>query len=151
MDTGAAQGGRPAGGPVLAVDPGREKCGIAVVTPDGRVLHRAVVGRRELAAEVDRLAARFGPSAFVVGDRTGARAVQQELGELPAVRRAGGVRAVDERGTSRLARQRYWAENPPRGLWRLVPTGLRLPPRPVDDLAAVILAERFLQDRRATF
>lgn len=152
---GTGVGDRPArpreGRPVLAIDPGREKCGVAVVGPGGRVLYRAVVARRELVREVDLLAARFAPSAVVVGDRTGANAVEQELGGLDWVRRAGGVRRVDERGSSHLARQRYWAENPPRGLWRLVPTGMRVPPCPVDDLAAIILAERYLETEAPHF
>lgn len=131
-------------GPVLAIDPGRHKCGVAVVDRRQGVLFRGIVPRRRLAEEVQRLAARYAPCAVVVGDRTGSRSVERELADLEGVRRAGGIRRVNEQGTSRLARERYWLEHPPRGLWRLVPVGLRVPPAPWDDLAAVILAERYL-------
>ena len=53
-----------------------------------------------------------------------------------------------EKFTTLDARKRYWIENPPKGLWKLVPEGLRLPPRPYDDYAAVLLGERFLENPR---
>lgn len=42
-------------GPILAIDPGREKCGIAVVGLDGQVLHREIVPTKEIAAAALRL------------------------------------------------------------------------------------------------
>ena len=42
------------------------------------------------------------------------------------------------------ARELYFREHPPRGWRRLVPTGLQLPPVPVDDYAAILIARRFL-------
>jgi hypothetical protein len=51
--------------------------------------------------------------------------------------------AVDESYTSEAARRRYVAENPPRGLERLLPSSLRTPSVPYDDYVAVILGERF--------
>jgi len=46
--------------------------------------------------------------------------------------------------TTIRARARYFAANPPRGWRRIVPRGMLLPPRPIDDFAAVLIAERFL-------
>jgi hypothetical protein len=51
---------------------------------------------------------------------------------------------VAEQFTSQLARQRYWQMYPPRGWQRLIPEGMRLPPRPIDDIVAIILLERWL-------
>ena len=50
---------------------------------------------------------------------------------------------VEEAYTSERARRRYFAENPPRGLARLIPAGMRTPPVPVDDWVAVLLAEAY--------
>jgi hypothetical protein len=50
---------------------------------------------------------------------------------------------VDEAFTSQRARARFHLENPPRGLARLVPPGLRTPPRAFDDYVAVLLAEDY--------
>jgi hypothetical protein len=33
---------------------------------------------------------------------------------------------------------------PPAGLSRLIPQGMRVPPRPVDDIVAIVLIERYL-------
>jgi hypothetical protein len=33
---------------------------------------------------------------------------------------------------------------PPRGLQRLIPQGLRIPARPIDDIVAILLIERYL-------
>ena len=57
------------------------------------------------------------------------------------------IEVVDEYRTTDEARKLYWKIHPPRGLWRLVPTTMRVPPVPVDDLVAVILARRYLGNR----
>lgn len=124
---------------VLAVDPGRGKCGLAVCAP-GQVLYRQVVPRQDLPTVARELARRFAVAVAVVGHATGSREVLRELEPLgiPVV-------VVPETGTTRAARERYLRDHPPKGLWRLVPPGLRTPPEPYDDYVAVLLAERFLK------
>jgi len=127
---------------VLGLDPGTNKCGVAVVDTDGGVLHREIVSLEELPATVARLSEQFDIAEVAIGDRTASQAVRQRLGDanldLP-------LTAVNEEMTSLLARQRYWQDQPPRGLARLIPLAWRVPPRPVDDYAAAIIAERLLK------
>ena len=80
----------------------------------------------------------------VDGDR--ARAAARTLARSRPRSRALGlpIHFVDEYETSRAARELYFAEHPPRGWRRLVPIGLQLPPRPIDDYAAILIARRFL-------
>jgi hypothetical protein len=54
---------------------------------------------------------------------------------------------LNEHGTTLAARRRYWELFPPRGWRRLLPEGLRLPPRDWDDVAAQLLLERWLGRR----
>ena len=54
------------------------------------------------------------------------------------------ITMVDERNSSVEARDRYWEMYPPQGLTRLIPQGLRVPPRPIDDIVAILLIERYL-------
>jgi RNase H-fold protein (predicted Holliday junction resolvase) len=123
---------------VLAVDPGRGKCGLAVLDGDA-VLARAVVSRDDLGASIRSLKRKFTIAEIVVGNRTTAEAVSAVVrGELPGV----PVSFVDETGTTLEARRLYFTEHPPRGWRRLVPRGLRVPPEPYDDYAAVALARR---------
>ena len=125
---------------VLAIDPGRGKCGVAMVE-GGVVLEKKVIDRSELVDEVQLLKDKYVPDLLVVGNSTGSRLVVEELASLFPEDR---VRLVDERESTLEGRRRYFLEHPPRGLWRLVPLSLRYPPEPFDDLVAVILAERFM-------
>ncbi len=131
---------------LLAIDPGRDKCGVAVVQGDGSVLHHAVVPTPELAGEVRRLAAEHGVVTLVLGDRTAARQVEAAL-------RKGGLGlvlvTVDEHRSSEEGRRRYFRENPRRGWRRLLPVSMQTPPRPYDDYVAIVLAERYLSARGA--
>jgi RNase H-fold protein (predicted Holliday junction resolvase) len=125
---------------VMAVDPGRSKCGLAVVSLKG-ILYRRVVPREEIAATVRHLMGSYSPHHLLVGGSTGSRQVVQELRDTSGME----PEVVDERHTTERARQRYYVENPPRGLWRLVPLGMQVPSVPVDDFAAVVMAEDYLK------
>lgn len=133
---------------VIAVDPGRAKCGIAVVDANGKVYHRAVTPTETLLSLLNDLAGRFHPCAIVVGGGTGASALRETIA---AAAFPAPVFWVDERHTSEAARARYLAENPPRGWRRLIPRSLRFPEQPYDDYVAVILAERWWQEHACTF
>lgn len=126
---------------VLAVDPGRKKCGLAVCER-GRVLVRAVVDPDGLAARVMDWQTRYGVTEVVIGNRTGAADAERLLAPIVS----GTIRRVDESGTTLRARDRYFADHPPRGWRRLIPRGLLVPPEPYDDYAAVLLAEAALDE-----
>ncbi|HEY3248560.1 MAG TPA: pre-16S rRNA-processing nuclease YqgF [bacterium] len=127
---------------ILAVDPGREKCGMAVLD-GGRVVARGVLPIDQMAATALRWARDFGAHTIVLGNRTGAADAKARL---EAAVSAVPVVLVDEAGTTEVARRRYFAEHPPRGWRRLIPVGMQTPPDPYDDYVAVLLAERFLSD-----
>jgi RNase H-fold protein (predicted Holliday junction resolvase) len=129
---------------ILAIDPGRSKCGVAVVAASGEVLHRGIVAAEALAEEASRLFEAFAPRAVVMGDGTGSAAAAERLTAVVGV----PVERVDERHTSEAARARWLADHPARGLRRLLPAGLRTPDTPYDDYVAVILAERWWQSER---
>lgn len=126
---------------ILAIDPGRAKCGLAIVTRDGKILHREIVETARLVSAVTSLVERFHPTQTLIGDGTQSatlrKALRAALPELP-------LESVPEAFTSQRARTRWWQVNPPLGVARLVPTTLRTPPVPWDDWVAVILAEDWL-------
>lgn len=131
---------RPA---VLALDPGRSKCGLAVVDESGAPLYRAIVsceGCEKVAAE---LVARYRIVCVVLGNGTGSAMMRQVVARAaPNV----PIEAVDESHTSEVARARRVAEER-HGWKRLVPAGLLTPSSPYDDLVAVVLAERWWRTR----
>jgi hypothetical protein len=78
---------------------------------------------------------------IVVGDGTRSTLTQAVIREaLPGK----SLLVMDEQDTSIRARERYWVEVPRRGWRRLLPSSLQVPPVPIDDFVAVILAERAL-------
>jgi len=130
---------------VLAVDPGRDKCGLAVVRRDGCVLDRAIVATGEVAQKVAQLIREHRVEQVIVGDRTAAREVVRALAgaDLP---RAPVL--VDEHRSSEQGRRRFFRDNPRRGWRRLLPLALQTPSRPYDDYVAILLAERYLAEQR---
>jgi RNase H-fold protein (predicted Holliday junction resolvase) len=127
----------------LGFDPGRDKCGVAVVD-SGQLQFSAVIPSNEVPGELERLRRLYPLKALILGNQTTSRQWQERLAAL-----APGlpIYPVDERNSTQEAKQKYWQLYPPRGLTRLVPAGLRTPPRPVDDIVALVLIERFLAQR----
>ena len=128
-------------GPLAALDPGRSKCGL--VRTDSRRLQveEALILPPEQCR--DMLAAWHDQGllvAVVLGDGTTSRSWCRTLAGLQIP-----TRLVDEWGTTLAARERYWQLWPARGWRRLLPRGLRVPPRQLDDLAAQVVLERWLQ------
>lgn len=125
---------------VVAIDPGREKCGVAAM--DGAVvLARAVVPTSRLVVLVSDWIRRYRAERILLGDRTGSekirRLIKQAVREVP-------LDLVSEASTTLDARTRYFREHPPRGWRRLIPLSLQAPSEPYDDYAAIVMAERYL-------
>jgi RNase H-fold protein (predicted Holliday junction resolvase) len=127
-----------ASGAILGIDPGTRKCGYAlVVTAGATPLELGIVPTERLGETARDLATRYAIRAIALGGGTNATPVRAALEGL-----AIPIAIVDERETTLLARRRYFAAHPPRGWRRLVPRGMLLPPCPIDDFAAVLIAER---------
>lgn len=125
---------------VLAIDPGTEKCGVAVCGPEG-VVARQVVPLPYLADLVKHWVERHHVDVVLIGDQTAFKRVFEILAGLPV-----RVLPVRERNTTLDARRRYFRDHPPRGWRRLLPLTLQVPPEPYDDYAAVVLAEAYLAE-----
>ncbi|MEN6643186.1 MAG: hypothetical protein ABFE08_12140 [Armatimonadia bacterium] len=125
---------------VLAVDPGRDKCGLAVVLPHG-IMFRAVIPTSEVGLTCRYLLAQHAGAQVIVG---GATCSRQVVAAIVHDNEVGEPVVVAEENSTLEARRRYFEDNPPKWWQRLVPQGMRVPPRAVDDYAAVVLAERYL-------
>ncbi len=124
---------------VIGVDPGRSKAGYALVEMSGAVVTAGIEPVERLPVRIAGLMTLRRVTAIALGRGTNARAVRIALSSLPLP-----VHLVDEYETSRAARALYFREHPPRGWRRLVPTGLQVPSRPIDDYAAILIARRYL-------
>lgn len=130
------------------IDPGRYKIGLAIAD-GGSLLFSAIIPKAEELLLRDALAARDwrtldrwrlegsperaeGKSLekICVGNGTSSADILMLLQDDPL------VESVDEKGSTLEGRRRYWLLYPPKGLWRLIPVSMRVPPRDIDDLAA---------------
>ncbi len=125
---------------ILAIDPGRLKCGLVVGQP-GAILARAVVASDRVGEVVRVWAARFGVKRVLLGRGTGSETIRQALAGLPGLPR---IETVEETASTLEARRRYFRDHPRRGWRRLLPLSLQVPPEDYDDYAAELLLERAL-------
>lgn len=127
---------------ILGFDPGKDKCGIAVMSRDQNVSYHEVVPSDSAISTIQSLCKQFPVQLLVMGDQTTSKSWKQKLTQSlsPFIK----IVQVDERFSSLEARTRYWQMYPPTGLSRLIPEGMRVPPRPVDDIVAIVLIERYL-------
>ena len=134
---------------LLAVDPGRDKIGLAVVDLAGTLCAHQVVATAELARHIASLLEGYEIARILVGDGTGSgpvvQVVRRAVEASPRSSASPLVHIVEETDSTLRARALYFVHNPPRGLLRLVPRGLLLPPRPYDDFAAYVLACDYLK------
>ncbi|MEC4812108.1 MAG: pre-16S rRNA-processing nuclease YqgF [Scytonema sp. PMC 1069.18] len=127
---------------ILGFDPGRDKCGLAVMGLDRQLYYNEVVRATEAVDTIMLLRQKYPISFLVMGDQTTAKRWKQQLSQ--ELTDPLNIILVDERYTSLEARDRYWQMFPPQGLTKLIPQGMRQPPRPIDDIVAILLIERYL-------
>jgi RNase H-fold protein (predicted Holliday junction resolvase) len=132
---------------ILGFDPGKDKCGVAVMGSDQSLLYHQVVLTAETIDRIRDLCQQYQVTQIVMGDQTTSKQWQQQLTNVfPSI----PIELVDERYSSLEARDRYWQMYPPSFLTGLIPQGMRQPPRPIDDIVAIILIERYLDSGQWT-
>ncbi len=132
----------PSDSVILGFDPGKDKCGVAVMGLDRQLQYHEVVSSQEAIATIGDLYEKYPISLLVMGNQTTSKRWKQQIEEKlsPTV----NIILVDERYSSLEARDRYWLMYPPKGFTKLLPKGMRTPPRPIDDIVAILLIERYL-------
>lgn len=125
---------------IFAIDPGKDKLGIALLDEEGNILYKKIVTKNSLP-EVFSLALSDKKNfTIVVGNSTGREFVVDFLRE-----REIPYRLVNERGSSEEAKILYFKENPPRGIKKFFPASFLFPKEPFDDWQAVVIGRRFLR------
>ena len=131
---------------VAAIDPGRDKCGLAVLAADGSVLFQQVVETKRLIEKLCQQRARHPFQTIILGNGTTSESARRRIVKaLPGLE----LVVVDEYRTTELAKGEYWKAHPPTGWRRLLPVTMQVPPVPVDDFVAVLLGRRYIQQGKA--
>lgn len=125
----------------LGFDPGRDKCGVAIMENNQYLHYHQVISSDEVINKLTLLCQQFPIEQLIMGNQTTAKQWKTQLEK--ALPKTIPITMVDERNSSVEARDRYWLMYPAQGLTRLLPQGLRVPPRPIDDIVAILLIERY--------
>ncbi len=128
---------------ILGFDPGKDKCGMAVMDKNLKLYNHQVIPSTDTLRIVQSCCQKFRIQLLVMGNQTTSKSWEKQLKTV--LPKSLKIVKVDERYSSLEARDRYWQMYPPQGLTRFIPQGMRIPPRPVDDIVAIILIERYLQ------
>ena len=127
----------------LGIDPGRSKTGLALVDGVAKIVKLHIAESQKIDNEIVEFIKNSCPVQIVLGNGTNSRNICEVVQRiLPDVL----ITVVEEAHSTEEARTLYWQENPPKGLKKLIPLGLLVPPVPLDAYAAVILVRRFLED-----
>lgn len=122
-------------------DPGKDKCGLAIVSVTGQPILHEVIPSSQALDTLLNWTQTHSVKTVILGDQTGSKTWRSRITEVAPTLE---IIPIDERYSSQQARDRYWQMYPAKGLQKLVPQGMRTPPRPIDDLVAIILVERYL-------
>ena len=101
-----------------------------------RVLHKEIVLRDSIVQSVRDTLTAYPIDVIVLGNGTGSDSLARSLESALLA----PIEIVEESFSTLRARARYFKENPPRGIRKLIPQGLLTPDCPFDDYVAVILA-----------
>ena len=127
---------------LIAIDPGKEKCGLLLADIDQELVLEGIVGHRTVVIDlVSRWISQGNLEGIVLGNGTTSKDWFRLLKDLAP------VQIVQERGTTLRARERYWELWPPSWWLRWLPRGLLLPSKPLDAVAALILLEDHLNKK----
>jgi RNase H-fold protein (predicted Holliday junction resolvase) len=127
----------------LGIDPGRSKTGLALVNGAGKIVKLHIAESQNIDNEIVEFIKNSCPVQIVLGNGTNSRNIGESV---KRVLNDVMVAVVEEAHSTEEARTLYWQENPPKGMKKLIPLGMLVPPVPLDAYAAVILVRRFLED-----
>ena len=120
---------------ILGFDPGKDKCGVAVMDGDRNLLYHQTIATAEIITQITALSQQYSIDLIVMGDQTTAKQWRQKLTiAFPSL----PIDLIDERYSSLEARDRYWQMYPPNFLTSLILQGIRQPPYSIDYIVAVI-------------
>ncbi|MFP4197977.1 MAG: Holliday junction resolvase RuvX [Halanaerobium sp.] len=128
---------------LLALDPGRDKVGTAVLSFAGQEREKTIVKKEELIDHLKEIFKHYQIREIVIGSGTGAQAVKKMLNSnFPEMK----ISLVEEKFTTEEAQTRYLEEKPMSNyeklLRKIVSWKVK---KPLDDYAALIIGEKYLE------
>jgi len=130
---------------VIAIDPGTKKCGYAVVDFNLSILQREVISTEKIAKNIEDSVNIYKINKIILGNGTNCKSIEESLKNLfPQLK----IVLIEEEFSTLEARKKYFEAHPPRGIFKLIPLSLRVPPGYYDDFVAALLAEKYFRNSR---
>ena len=131
----------------IAVDPGRAKCGLAVMSSDGDVVEKLVAPTENLTGIASELTRSHpGVDRIVIGSGTGSGGIVEKLRSSSGL--PGRIETVAEKNSTLEARRLFEKEHPLPWPLRILPYWIFSSYKGIDAYAAVIIGERYLKELR---
>jgi len=128
---------------IIAIDSGTKKCGYAVVDSNLSVLQREVTPTDKIRNNIEDSLKIYKINKIILGDGTNYKQIEKKLKNyFPRLK----IILIEEDFSTLEARKKYFEAHPPRGIFRLIPLSLRVPPCQYDDFVAVLLAEKYFKN-----
>ncbi len=129
---------------IIAIDPGVKKCGYAVVDSNLGVLQREVTVTGKITESIKESSRVYKVEKIILGNGTNYKKIEEKLKKhFPQLK----IIPIDEDFSTLEARKKYFEAHPPRGIFKLIPLSLRVPPCHYDDFVAVLLAEKYFKNK----
>jgi RNase H-fold protein (predicted Holliday junction resolvase) len=128
---------------LLALDPGRDKIGAAVLSFAGEEKEKTIIKKNELLDHLNEIFNHYQIKEIVIGNGTGAEELREIVtAAYPEIK----ISLIEEKYTTEEAQARYLAEKPMSNyeklLRKIVSWKVK---KPLDDYAALIIGEKYLE------
>tara|TARA_B100001250_G_scaffold290959_1_gene252689 strand:- start:1017 stop:1454 length:438 start_codon:yes stop_codon:yes gene_type:complete len=126
----------------ISIDPGKEKCGLLLADiKAGNVIEAGISSLNKFPDVVSLWNEEYDVSKVVIGDGTNCKYIENKLKQ----KNIFNFTYVNERGSTLIARFRYWEIWSPNYFLRWLPKEMLFPPENLDAVVALILLEDFLK------
>lgn len=128
---------------LLALDPGSDKVGTAVLSFNREEREKTIVKKEELLDHLKEIFSHYQIEEIVIGNGTGAEAVKEMISSAyPDLK----INLVEEKYTTEEAQARYLEEKPMSNYEKLLRKMVSWKvKKPLDDYAALIIGEKYLE------
>ena len=131
---------------IIAIDPGTKKCGYAVVDSNLSVLQREVISIEKIAKTIQDNLNIYKINKIILGNGTNYKNIEERLKNQFSLLR---IILIEEKFSTLEARKKYFEAYPPRGILKIIPLSLRVPPCHYDDFVAILLAEKYFKNKNS--
>ena len=126
----------------ISIDPGKEKCGLLLADiKAGNVIEAGISSLNKFPDVVSLWNEEYDVCKVVIGDGTNCKYIENKLKQ----KNIFNFTYVNERGSTLIARFRYWEIWSPNYFLRWLPKEMLFPPENLDAVVALILLEDFLK------